>query len=352
MATDGYFIQDGNETLVVESGNTKVVLPDFGHSNITAWYANKLKDFLGQLGQFPTRIHLIKDSPYAELSSPCDLAEFPFVPSSPLNQSIIGFATICPDSSQTGGSHVRLHNVYPRDHLNTVKASLESLTLQADIFSKHSYPGKMQGLIGSDRTPTWENLGSSLREVFELSISGSGLVSMQVCGIDEKTFSLNRTFSMDELCLRWYQLAAFMPAVHAIRGNAGNSSMPYGFTKKTFTNWVKRALQRRIKLSPYIYSQMFLSNQDNENSGFPLVRPLFYEFPQDFNLNNYFVIWKQFMFGDSILVNPILDPEIRLLEAYFPREIWYELWSGLKIEGLSKMQKTEAIQAQIPAYIR
>ncbi len=58
------------------------------------------------------------------------------------------------------------------------------------------------------------------------------------------------------------------------------------------------------------------------------------------------------MFGDSILVNPIIEPEIRLLEAYFPRAFWYELWSGLRIEGLETMAKTEAIQAQIPSYIR
>jgi alpha-glucosidase (family GH31 glycosyl hydrolase) len=356
LATNGYFIKQGNETLIVELGNKEVALPDFGHSDITAWYAEKFKIFVDdQLGQVPARIHLIKDSPYAKLSSPCDLSALPFVPwTTTLNESIIiENATICPDSTQSGGDHFKLHNLYSRDHCNTLKESLKVSNKISDIFSKHSYPGKMEGLLGSDRTPTWENLGASLREVLELSLSGSGLVSMQACGIEnQKPELFNETFSMDELCLRWYQLEAFMPAVHAIHETAGNSSMPYRFSKKTYTNWVKRALQRRIKLAPYIYSQMYLSYQDGEHSGSPLIRPLFYEFPDDLNLNNYFVIWKQFMLGDSILVNPVVDPEIRLVEAFFPREPWYELWSGLKIEGLSKMQKTEAIQAQIPAYIR
>jgi alpha-glucosidase (family GH31 glycosyl hydrolase) len=52
------------------------------------------------------------------------------------------------------------------------------------------------------------------------------------------------------------------------------------------------------------------------NSGLPLIRPLFMEFPQDFLLNQYLFIWKQFMFGDSIMVNAIVDPDIRLLPNF------------------------------------
>ena len=74
------------------------------------------------------------------------------------------------------------------------------------LYSKHSDPGLRHGLIGSDRTPSWENLGASLREVLEMGISGSGLVSMQVCGLETEKAS-NATLSSDELCLRWYQVS-------------------------------------------------------------------------------------------------------------------------------------------------
>ena len=52
------------------------------------------------------------------------------------------------------------------------------------------------------------------------------------------------------------------------------------------------------------------------------------------------------------IAKKVYDYVPRILEAYFPRGIWYELWSGLQIVGDSKMIKTEAIQAQIPAYAR
>ena len=52
------------------------------------------------------------------------------------------------------------------------------------------------------------------------------------------------------------QLAAFMPALHAIHDSLGSTAtMPYGFSKVTYTNWVRRALQRRIRLAPYMYTQ-------------------------------------------------------------------------------------------------
>ena len=59
------------------------------------------------------------------------------------------------------------------------------------------------------------------------------------------------------------------------------------------------------------------------------------------------------MFGESILVAPVLDSEATTLDVYFPRGSWYELWSGLNYYNTaSRRQKIEALLYQIPAYIR
>jgi len=39
-----------------------------------------------------------------------------------------------------------------------------------------------------------------------MGISGAGLVSMQVCGLETEKAS-NATLSIEELCLRWYQVS-------------------------------------------------------------------------------------------------------------------------------------------------
>ena len=68
--------------------------------------------------------------------------------------------------------------------------------------------------------------------------------------------------------------------------------------------------------------------------------------------------WRQFMFGQSLLVAPILEAEAEAatVDVYFPRGSWYELWSGLNYSDagtlLGRWQKIEAVPYQIPSYIR
>lgn len=359
MLNDPRFIQNqfGNESLIGNFEGKQVVFPDFSNANTSDWFTTHLQSILDGLKTDPVGINLVRNSPFANLNDACDpdAEDFPFLPSSVVNETIIGIGTICPEASQIGGSHFRLHNDYAGHHVREVKTSLSKLGVDAYVFSKHSSPGRTEGILGSDRPTSWSNLGASLREVLELGISGSSYVSMQACGLEPKVMHLNETYPNDELCLRWYQLAAFMPALHSFHESLGHTeSLPHGFSHSNYMRWVNRTLQRRTRLAPYMYTQMYLSYlSDTPESGLPLVRPLFVEFPNDwFLLNNFFGIWKQFMFGDSILVNPIVEPSIRVLEAYFPRGIWYELWSGLRFEGLSHTLKTEVIPAQIPAYLR
>lgn len=111
----------------------------------------------------------------------------------------------------------------------------------------------------------------------------------------------------------------------------------------------RRALQKRIKLSPYYYAQMF---KGSFQTALPLVRPLFMEFPDDQKLVYNFIVKDQFMVGDALLVNPVLEPGITLLTSYFPQETFYELWSGLKIQGGGTLEKREVILPETPTYIR
>ena len=64
---------------------------------------------------------------------------------------------------------------------------------------------------------------------------------------------------------------------------------------------------------------------------------------------------RQFMFGNAILVSPVLEAAASIVDVYFPRGSWYELWSGLGLnyqEEVSRWQKIEALLYQIPSYIR
>ena len=78
-----------------------------------------------------------------------------------------------------------------------------------------------------------------------------------------------------------------------------------------------------------------------------------FEYPDDKGVNLApSTQWRQFMFGNAILVAPVLKAKAATMDVYFPWGSWYELWSGLNYNGTSRWQKIEALLYQIPSYIR
>ena len=82
-------------------------------------------------------------------------------------------------------------------------------------------------------------------------------------------------------------------------------------------------------------------------------RPMVFEYPDDKGINLE-AQWRQFMFGEAILVAPVLEGGATTMDVYFPRGSWYEVWSGLNYKTpVSRWQKIEAsLLYQIPSYIR
>ena len=69
---------------------------------------------------------------------------------------------------------------------------------------------------------------------------------------------------------------------------------------------------------PYIITQLKLSNL----YGTPLIRPMVFEYPDDMGVS-LDSQWRQFMFGEAILVAPVLEEKARVMDVYFPR--FYEV---------------------------
>ena len=95
----------------------------------------------------------------------------------------------------------------------------------------------------------------SLKEVLELGLSGIPIVSMMACGDrtnekivipDEEMTDDERISYFENLCLRWYQLAAYMPALHSEYGHGKYNKI---VTKNTNHKWIKRSLDRRTMVS-------------------------------------------------------------------------------------------------------
>ena len=138
-----------------------------------------------------------------------------------------------------------------------------------------------------------------------------------------------------ELYTRWYQYAAFLPVFRAHGTDCRRELWNF---KGEFYDALLKTNKLRYSLIPYIYSEVgkvWL----NDNS---LIRWLAFDFTSD---KNTWDITDQFMFGESIMVCPVVDAmyygeDGKLIETaktrkvYFPEGCdWYDFYTCRKYTG-------------------
>jgi len=125
-----------------------------------------------------------------------------------------------------------------------------------------------------------------------------------------------------ELLLRWFAYACFCP-VFRLHGNRlpeiwdAGEEMPTGADNEVWSygdeayNIMKKYLFLRERLRPYIKEQMALTASE----GVPVMRPLFYDFPQD---EATWEIDDAYMFGPDLLVAPVIEKGATNRKVYLP----------------------------------
>ncbi|MBE5915328.1 MAG: family 31 glucosidase [Pseudobutyrivibrio ruminis] len=163
-----------------------------------------------------------------------------------------------------------------------------------------------------------------------------------------------------ELFARWFAWATFCPVMrlHGDReprqpqyGDSGGATCCSGADNEiwSYGNEVyeicKKYISIREKLRPYIRKIMLESHKN----GSPIMRTLFYEFPEDAECWN---VEDEYMFGGDILVSPILVENCRERTVYLPRYAkWQEYETGIVYEG-GQMINVETPIDVIPFFIR
>jgi alpha-glucosidase (family GH31 glycosyl hydrolase) len=127
-----------------------------------------------------------------------------------------------------------------------------------------------------------------------------------------------------ELYTRWMQFGAFTP-VFRVHGNNYHQRQPW-FYGKTAEEITKGYIHLRYKLFPYMYS----SERETYDTGVGLVRPLMWEYPSDPNAANNTDSW---MFGDSLLVSPIVEKGQKSKNIYLPAGKWIDYFRGVEYTG-------------------
>ena len=135
------------------------------------------------------------------------------------------------------------------------------------------------------------------------------------------------------LLIRWYQAGCFYPYFrnHTIKNV---SQEPWEFGKKAEAI-IRKTIQFRYSLLIYIYNCI----RSACLTGKPAFRALWIDYPKDPMVHLSEWSETEYLFGDNILIAPILNRGNRKRQVYLPRGNWYsfdgEFFEGGRIHDIS-----------------
>ncbi|MFC3651751.1 TIM-barrel domain-containing protein [Dyella humi] len=123
---------------------------------------------------------------------------------------------------------------------------------------------------------------------------------------------------------RWIEFAAFVP-IFRVHGTLGEKRQPwmYGATAEQAAT---DAMRLRYALIPYIYSYERAATTE----GVGIVRPLTFDYPNDPQVRDDVDAW---MFGESLLVSPVVMKGQTEKDIYLPVGQWTDYFTGKVYQG-------------------
>jgi alpha-glucosidase len=150
-----------------------------------------------------------------------------------------------------------------------------------------------------------------------------------------------------ELLVRWTQACALNPRF-IMNSWKEDGSVNSPWLHASATPHVRAAIELRLSLLPYLYTQRWLACVRHV----PVLRPTFLEFPDDP------ACWTdndEMMVGPDLLVAPVFEPGARERSIYLPRDAgtpgWYELDTGAW-HAAGKVITIAAPLDRLPLFVR
>lgn len=144
---------------------------------------------------------------------------------------------------------------------------------------------------------------------------------------------------------RWMEFAAVVPIMR-VHNTFGEHRQPWIFGPVAEAA-AKRAIELRYALLPSIYSW----EHEATRTGVGIVRPLFWEFPDDAASAN---VTSEWMLGTELLVSPVVDEGATTERVYLPPGRWFDYRSDTRFDGGRSIDiPTDAVTwSDVPMFVR
>ena len=294
--------------------------PDFTNPKVREWWAGLYKELMSETGA-----HAV----WNDMNEPAIME----VPSktAPLDTRHDFDGHPC--------SHRKAHNIYGTQ---MVRATFEGVKKyvypkRPFVITRAAYAGAQRfcSTWTGDNVATWEHLWIANVQVQRMCMSGMSFVGSDIGGFAEQPNG--------ELFARWIQLGVFHPFFRVHSSGDHGDQEPWSFDKEV-TNIVRKFIELRYQLLPYLYTMFWKYSNDN----IPMLKPLVYYDQEDTQTH---FRTDEFIFGDQILVCPVQEPNALGRRMYIPKGKWHNFWTGEVVEG--GMEKWVAADIdKIPIFIK
>jgi alpha-glucosidase (family GH31 glycosyl hydrolase) len=195
-----------------------------------------------------------------------------------------------------------------------------------------------------------DGLAAAVNQGLSMGLSGIGYWGSDIGGF-HSLFTSDRTSS--ELLIRWLEVGAFSPIM---RTQAEGYPRPVLQDQQRAEIWMPevlphwRALARlRTQLFPYVWT----ASQEYQRTGLPIMRHLALAYPDQA------VAWGrgdgatvaasrfEFMFGDDLLVAPVVDMGTTERDVWLPPGRWVDFWDAVTYDPFGGSYDSDAAQQVI-----
>lgn len=223
-----------------------------------------------------------------------------------------------------GSPPMLAHNAWPALWARVCREAVEEAGAldEVSFFMRAGYSGSQRWspmMWAGDQNVDWsedDGLPSVIPAALSLAVCGHGVHHTDIGGYTT-LFGMRRD---RELFMRWAELAAFTAMMRSHEGNRPGDNWQFDSDEATLEH-LARMSRLFAALKPYRRDMLAL----NAREGLPLQRPLFLAFEED---PASWTIKDEFLFGDGMLVAPVIRPGAVSRPVHLPPGRWVHGWSG------------------------
>ncbi|MFO7657081.1 MAG: glycoside hydrolase family 31 protein [Bacteroidales bacterium] len=268
------------------------------------------------------------------------------------------------------GSFRKVRNAFPLMTVGGVAEHQLSQSTERRLFilTRSAFAGQQRygaNLWSGDVVASWQALRNQISAGLNVSLCGMPYWNSDIGGFFLWNFKKPlENVDYRELHVRWMQFGTFCPMMRSHGEGYPREIYQFGEKGNPIYDAIEKSINLRYHLLPYIYSTSWGVTSKQSS----MMRALVMDFANDKQALD---INDEFMFGSSLLVNPVTEPMywknevqgentmmvedfslVKTKDVYLPKGTdWFDFWTGAKYTGGQLVKKDVPLDI-IPLYVK